>query len=203
MTDIFMFLFIIDRCMCIYTFTLLNLIKTFKSLLYTSWEKEQLKAIYHLNRRYTIRFEKFRVQKMHFLEIRKVFKKILGLLELCMVSEGLSNNVFVVVEFVQWIWVFPSHYFWLSYFFFIFFCTFIVHSWFNISYVFDQNRKFLPLLNNYIWNGNYGIISFNLYEGSGISLSLTLIIINFFYVMGIIIDKRFKSPVLNVFFLGI
>lgn len=38
---------------------------------------------------------------MHFLEIRKVFKKILGLLELCMVSEGLSNNVFVVVEFVQ------------------------------------------------------------------------------------------------------
>lgn len=40
---------------------------------------------------------------MHFLEIRKVFKKILGLidLELCMVSEGLSNHVFVVVEFVQ------------------------------------------------------------------------------------------------------
>lgn len=172
-------------------------------MLYTSWEKEQLKAIYHLNRRYTIRFEKFRVQKMHFLEIRKVFKKILGLLELCMVSEGLSNHVFVVVEFVQWIWVFPSHYFWLSYFFFIFFCTNIVHSWFNISYVFDQNRKFLPLLNNYIWNGNYGNISFNLYEGSGISWSLTLIIINFFYVTGIIIDKRFKSPVLNVFFLGI
>lgn len=51
--------------------------------------------------------------------------------------------------------------------------------------------------------GNYGNISFNLYEGSGISLSLTLIIINFFYVTGIIIDKRFKSPVLNIFFLGI
>lgn len=84
------------------SFTFLNLIKTFKSLLYKyKLRKEQLKAIYHLNRRYTIRFEKFRVQKMHFLEIRKVFKKILGLLELCMVSEGLSNNVFVVVEFVQ------------------------------------------------------------------------------------------------------
>lgn len=38
-----------------------------------------------------------------------------------------------------------------------------------ISYVFNQNRKFLPLLNNYIWNGNYGTLSLNHHEGDGIS----------------------------------